>query len=120
MICSADGLDSAGLGTKTKEHIAMRDSLFFFLHMALFRKPFVYCCVYIHPQAFYKNLVYCILLSYICYLLRAFFHNDHSLCFYMCVFEHFLVLKQITRTHNLPDYVNKIISAGYYECITEN
>lgn len=77
----------------------------------------MYCWVYIHPQAFYKNLLYCILLSYVL-LAKGIVHNDHSLCFYTCVFWNYLVLKEITRTQNLPDYVNKIISAGYYEYIT--
>lgn len=30
------------------------------------------------------------------------------------------MLKEITQTQILPDNVHKIISAGYYECITQN
>lgn len=66
----------------------MRDPLLFwfcFFTLALFRTPFVYCRVYIHPQAFYKNLLYCILLSYMCYLLRAFF-TMITHCVSICTF----------------------------------
>lgn len=69
-------------------HIVVVFCFFFvlvFFTLALFRNPFVYCRVYIHPQAFYKNLLYCILLSYVL-LAKGIFHNDHSLCFFMCIF----------------------------------
>lgn len=72
--------------------------------MALFRNPFVYCCVYIHPQAFYKILLYCILLSYTCYSLRALF-TVITHCVSVCVIWKLFGARRINHDRNKPDRV---------------
>lgn len=51
-----------------------------FCTLALFRNLFVYCYVYIQPQAFYRNSLYCILMSCMCYFAKGIAYNGHSLC----------------------------------------
>lgn len=106
---SADGFDlSLTEGPKQ----TMRDSLLFcfccfvgvFFTLALFRNPFVYCCVYIHPQAFYKILLYCILLSYTCYSLRALF-TMITHCVSVCVIWKLFGARRINHDRNKPDRV---------------
>lgn len=79
----------------------------FVFTLALFRTPFVYCWVYIHPQAFYKT--YCTVFFgccciRMCYLLRALFTMTIHCVSTSSSFWNYLVLKEITRTQNLPDY----------------
>lgn len=94
--------------------------LLVFFTLALFRNPFVYCCVYIHPQAFYKILLYCILLSYTCYSLRALF-TMITHCVSVCVIWKLFGARRINHDRNKPDRVfkkKKKISTGFSESVT--